>query len=139
MLTLLHPGCWSLRSGCALSFLGLLPLGPGGSPNVWVLKGRVLCPRGCLRLCCGGNGSMGTLWPCSPCGVDLSREVLKGSVVPGDKVLFQDCPMEFCQPPALGSCWSPGLHRPLLLRQFKCFGCRTIFRIASGYSFIPFD
>lgn len=39
----------------------------------------------------------------------------------------------------LASCWSPGLNRPLLSWQFKCFGCWTIFRIAGRYSFIPID
>ena len=96
LLIFLHPGCLSLRSGCALFFLAAA-LGAGGKAQMCGHWRRVLCPRGCLRPGDGGNGSVGAPWVCSPHGMDLSREVLKGSMVPVDKVQFQDCAMEVSQ------------------------------------------
>lgn len=69
----------------------LVLLGLGGSLNVWALKEAVVSQRW-PQARQWGSGRVRALWTCSPCVMDLSREVLKGNMIPIERCSFKVVP-----------------------------------------------
>lgn len=136
VLILLCPGCLSLRSGCALSFLAAA-LGAGGEPKCMGTEGGCCVPEEASGWAVGVMAAWGHHGRALPMAWTCQGRFWKAAWFLLTRCSFKIVPWN--KAPALASCWSPGLNRPLLLRQFKCFYCWTIFSITSGYSFIPID